>query len=243
MKKLVLLLVFINLVLLSYFNLDRILPSAPKVTAVAINPEKINLLTQQQIEALPKKTAESSSAVPTPAPTTGAAPATDTVKTSDTAFNQTTATSCYEWGIFSASSLTGAQSAALNLSLQPTVKEQTSLEAKRFWVYKPPLKSAEAAQSKASELKALGVQELFVLQDSKWKNAISFGVFEDEKLATNLLKELRAKGVKDVVKASRNQGKGHSSLLFKKLTETEVAELKKLKPAFPEANLKEISCN
>lgn len=243
MKKLVLLLVFINLVLLSYFNLDRILPSAPKVTAVAINPEKINLLTQQQIEALPKKTAESSSAVPTPAPTTGAAPATDTAKTSDTASNQTTATSCYEWGIFSASSLTGAQSAASNLSLQPTVKEQTSLEAKRFWVYKPPLKSAEAAQSKASELKALGVQELFVLQDSKWKNAISFGVFEDEKLATNLLKELRAKGVKDVVKASRNQGKGHSSLLFKKLTETEVAELKKLKPAFPEANLKEISCN
>lgn len=241
MKKLVLLLVLINLILLSYFNLDHILPSAPKVTAVAINPEKIKLLTQQQIEALPKKTAESSPATPEPA--ASSVSASDTAKTSNTASVQTTGTSCYEWGIFSATSLTGAQSAASHLSLQPTVKEQTSLEAKRFWVYKPPLKSTEAAQIKASELKALGVQELFVVQDAKWKNAISFGIFEDEKLATNLLKELRAKGVKDVIKASRNQGKGHTSLVFNKLTDAEVAELRKLKPAFPEADLKEVSCN
>jgi hypothetical protein len=123
------------------------------------------------------------------------------------------------------------------------VKEQTSLEAKRFWIYKKPLKSVEAAQAKALELKALGIQDLYIVQDVRWKNAISFGVFEDEQLATNLLNELKAKGVKEVMKALRNQGKGHASLQFNKLTDTEIIELKKLKPAFPEANLKKVDCS
>jgi hypothetical protein len=233
MKKLVWLLVFINLGLLSYFNLELILPGTPKAAMTAISPEKINVLTLQQIEALPKKVAE----LPTPVATP--------VLTADATISASTTTpaACYEWGVFSTARVTDAQVASSNISLQATVKEQTSLEAKRFWVYKPPLKSAEAAQAKTIELKALGVEELFVVQDSKWKNAISFGVFEDEHLATSLLKELKAKGVKDVVKALRNQGKGHASLIFSELTDEKVAELKKLKSDFPEADLKEVSCN
>lgn len=222
MKKLVWLLVLINVGLLSYFNLDLILPSAQKAVATAINPEKIKLLTPQQIEALPKIVAK------LPTPDTAALPPAD---------------SCYEWGVFSTDRISDAQVASSNMSLQAKVKEQTPLEAQRFWVYKPPLKSPEAAQAKALELKALGIQELFVVPDSKWKNAISFGVFEDEKLATSLLKELKAKGVKDAVKALRNQGKGHASLLFSELTDEKLAELKKLKSDFPEADLKKISCN
>jgi hypothetical protein len=239
MKKLVWLLILINLGLLAYFNLDLILPNTAKVATIAISPEKIKVLTQQQIEALPKKVVEM------PAPVNPAlavdekianintTPATPLAKTS----------ACYDWGVFSSVRVTDAQIAASKLSLQATVKEQTSLEAKRFWVYKPPLKSAEAAQAKALELKALGVEDLFVVQDAKWKNAISFGVFEDEQLATSLLKELKAKGIKDAVKALRNQGKGHASLIFKDLADEKIAYLKNLKSDFPEAELKEISCN
>lgn len=230
MKKIVWLLVFINIGLLAYFNLEYMIPGVPKATRAAINPEKINVLSPRQIDALPKKSAES----PTPA----------AVSTNTTAASTTdTEASCYEWGIFSTVSLSNAQKAASNLSLQPAVKAQTSLEAKRFWVYKPPMKSVEAAQAKALELEALGVQELFVIQNSKWKNAISFGVFEDEQLASNLLNELKAKGIKDVVKALRNQGRGHASLLFNKLGDADAVALKKLKPDFPEANLKVVSCD
>jgi hypothetical protein len=239
MKKLVWLLVLINVGLLAYFNKDVILPNAPKAASLAIHPEKISILTQQQIDALPKKGSASTVASITP-------PTVDTSSTANTAPVTEPApikTTCYEWGVFSAASLTGAQTAVSNLSIQTTVKEQSSLEAKRFWVYKPPLKSVEAAQAKALELKALGIQELYIVQDAKWKNAISFGVFEDEQLATNLLNELKAKGVKEVVKALRNQGKGHASLQFNKLTDTEVIELKKLKPEFPEADLKEVACS
>lgn len=219
MKRLVWLLVFINIGLISYFNLDRILPSAPQVKLTEIDAEKITVLSQKQIEALPKKTVSTSPTSPPPA------------------------TSCFEWGIFSASSIASAQSAVTKLALQATLKEQNSQEAKRFWVYRPPAKTAQEAQTKAAELKAAGVEDLYVVQDPKWKNAISFGIFEDEQLATKLLNELKAKGVKDVVKALRNQGQGHSSLLFNNLTTTEVTALNKLKPDFPEADLKEVGCH
>jgi len=58
-----------------------------------------------------------------------------------------------------------------------------------------------------------------------------------------LQKELQAKGVKNVEKALRTQGKSYSSLLLKNLTENEIAEIKKLKPNYPAAELKEVSCD
>jgi hypothetical protein len=242
MKKLVWLLVLINVGLLAYFNKDVILPSAPKAAMVAIQPDKISILTQPQVDALPSK--GSAPAAPTSAAAAITPPTVDaTVVTNVASVASPANSACYEWGVFSAANLTGAQSAVSNLSLKATVKEQSSLEAKRFWVYKPPLKSAEAAQAKALELKTLGVNELYVVQEAKWKNAISFGVFEDEQLATNLLNELRAKGVKEVVKSLRNQGKGHASLQFSKLTDAEMLAIRKLKPDFPEANIKEVTCN
>ena len=144
--------------------------------------------------------------------------------------------------MFSGSSIANAQSAAARLSLQATVKEQPSPLGKRFWIYRPPLKSAQEALVRAAELKALGVDDLFVVQEPKWKNAISFGIFEDEQLAIKLLNELKAKGVKDAMKTLRNMGKNHSSLVFKQLSDTDVAEVEKLKPEFPDAELKEVSC-
>jgi hypothetical protein len=233
MKKLVGLLVVVNIGLLVYFNSDRILPGSPAIKQLEINPEKITILSQQQIDALPKKSSSEPNTMPAVAVTAVVAPATEVV---------TVATSCYEWGIFSAPNVAGAQTAVSKLSLQAATIEQTTQDAKRFWVYRPPLKTAQEAQIKAAEFKALGVQDIFVVQEPKWRNAISFGVFEDEQLATKLMNELKAKGVRDIVKALRNQGKGHFSLLFKNLAEPQVTALKQLKPTFPEAELKEVSC-
>ena len=220
MKFLFWLLALINIGLFVYFNLNYILPSAPQIKALEIDPKKIQLLTPQQIEALPRKKDESLPPQSTPV-----------------------ATSCFEWGVFSDTNIANAQSAVAKLALQATIKEQTPQQAKRFWVYREPLKTTQEAQLKAAELREQGIEDLFVVQEPKWKNAISFGVFEDEQLATNLLNELKAKGVEKVVKALRNQGKKHSSLVFSELTEHDAEELKKLKPAFPGAELNEVSCD
>ena len=227
-KNFILILIFMNLGLLIYFNADLILPNPAKAVTAEINPEKIKILTPQQIESLPKKSVETSSATPTE---------------NDTIPVNTQALTCYEWGVFSKARVTDAQIASSNIALQPLVIEQTTPDTKRFWVYKPPLKSAEAAQAKALELKALGIKDLFVVQDAKWKNAISFGIFEDEQLATKLFKELKAKGIKDIAKALHDQGKGYAHLLFKNIAAEKITELQKLKSDFPEANLQEVSCN
>ena len=221
MKHVFWLLVAINLSLLAYFNLGYIMPSKPQIKALEINPEKIQLLTPNEIKALPKKTAVAP-ATPQPIPVT---------------------TACYEWGIFSNENLTDAQTAVSQLALQTTVRNENSKQAKRFWVYRPPLKSTYDAQQKAAEIKALGVEDLFVVQEVKFKNAISFGIFEDEQLALKLVSELKAKGVRDVSKALRNQGDSHSSLILSNVGEKEVLALEKLQPDFPDAKLKKISCN
>lgn len=220
MKRFFWLLVLINLGLLAYFNMGYILPGNPEIKLTEINPDKIKLLSQAEIDSLPKK-AESSAPV---------------VVTQPVAM-------CFEWGIFSDASLATAQKTLAKMAIQATTKEENSNQPKRYWVYKPPVKTTAEAQKKAAEFKELGVEDLFVVQEEKWKNAISFGIFEDEQLAEKLVQELRAKGIKNVEKILRTNGKGHHSLLLGSLNENEIAELKKLKPDFPAAELKEVSCN
>jgi hypothetical protein len=222
MKWLVGILLFLNIGLWAYFNQALFMPQIPQVKQPELSPEKIRILKPEEVASLPKKTPAEPEPAVAPVPVV---------------------TACYEWGVFSGASIANAQAAIANLSLRAEIKEQTSKEAKRFWVFRPPLKSAEEAHAKAEELAALGIDELFVVQEPKWRNAISFGVFEDEQLATNLLRELKAKGVKEVVKALRSQSKSNASLRFDGLTDAQVAELEKLKPDFPQAELKKTSCS
>jgi hypothetical protein len=222
MKRFFWLLVLINFGLLAYFNIGYILPSKPEIKLTEINPDKIKLLSQADIDALPKK---AQSSLP---------PA--TIEPQPVAM-------CFEWGIFSDTGLAKAEKALAKMAIQATAKEENSNQPKRYWVYQPPVKTIAEAQKKATEFKELGVEDLFVVQEDKWKNAISFGIFEDEQLAEKLMRELRAKGIKNIEKILRTNGKGQHSLLLDSINENEVSELKKLKPDFPAAELKEVSCN
>lgn len=216
MKRLLVMLVVLNIGLWLYFNVAQILPSPPKQNQPEIMPEKIRLPSAQEIAVMPKR-AENLTPAPLP-------------------------TACYQWGEFSGARIAEAETTAQKLGLTATRKEQIPLQARRFWVYRPALKSAEEAQAKAAELKALGVEYLMVMQEPQWKNAISFGVFADENRANKLLNELKAKGVNNVEKALRNQGGSYSSLLFTNLTADHVAALQQLKPSYPEANLEPVAC-
>lgn len=222
MKPLFWLLVLFNLGLFAFFNSAYILPGSPQLNRAEILPEKITILSPLEIAALPKKV--DNTLIP---PSIAASPTTNI---------------CHEWGVFSDTNLSNAQNAIAALSLNVTTIEQSSQQARRFWVYKPPLKSNQEALQKVAEFKALGIEDVFIVQEPKWKNAISFGIFVDEKLAIKLLSELKAKGVKDAVKALRSQGNTYTSLALNNLTNHDIAEINKLKPAFPGADLKEVSC-
>ena len=224
MKLLVWLLVLFNVGLLAYFNMDLILPQ-PVVADRSIQPEKLKILSAKDLEAMPKKEAP-------PAVTAAvAAPA------------EAQATSCYKWGNFTKTNLPAAQVVLARLGLQGEVnQEQGAQEDRRFWVYYPPLKNAELAKQKAAEIKALGVQELIIVQDSQWRHAISFGLFQDEQLAINLLNDLHAKGIKGATKTLRSPGKSLSSLLIKAVTAEAALELHKVKPEFIGTDIVPAAC-
>ena len=220
MRSLILMLLLGNIGLYAYFNRALYLPAPASQQLVEIQPEKVVVLNPSQIAALTKKV----------------------VVVPPALILDQIVTTCYEWGVFTGANQTRAEQAIKALGLKFTVKPQSSSQAKRFWVYRQPLPNAEAAQAKVLELKALGVQDLFVVQEPKWRFAISFGVFEDEQLATKLLNDLKAKGVKNVTKSIRNQGKDAASFKIVDLTESNLQAVEKLQPDFPEATLNEVAC-
>ena len=151
-------------------------------------------------------------------------------------------TACYEWSGFNMARVTEAA----NLAQQMNIKTQTNMTSTgqdnvRYWIYKPPLATAEAAQTKADELRKLGVEDFFIVQDDpKWRNAISFGVFRDEKLADKLMADLKNKGVKLLIKATRNGGQ--AVIKLQQVSPQQFASLQKSRSHFPDSVLKEIPC-
>lgn len=228
MRLLVLLLLLLNVGLFAYFNMGQFAP-APVNASREINPEKLIILNQQALDAMPDKQATTTEAAPAPA--------------SIPAVSDLAASTCYKWGNFTKTNLPAAQVVLARLGLQNEVKqEEVATEESRFWVYYPPLKSAELAQKKASEIKALGVDELYIVQDTQWRNAISFGIFQDEQLASGLLNDLHTKGVKNATKALRSTGKSLSSLLIKAMSAETAIELHKVKPEFVGTELTPTGC-
>lgn len=86
-------------------------------------------------------------------------------------------------------------------------------EPEGYWVMHPALPNRAAAERKASELRGLGVTDLFVMNDdSAYPNAISLGLFKSREKADDHLKELRAKGVQ-AARVILREGAGGKSLL------------------------------
>lgn len=222
MKWVVWSLLLINALLVAYFNLGTTHPVGVTASHQEMHPEQIKLLTPAEIEALPKKSSEVTEAQP--------------LATAPVQYN------CYEWGSFSTASLPRARDILAKFSLNSAVKQKTSQEATRYWVYIPRQRSLQAAQAKVEQLRNFGVQESFVILEPQWRYAISLGVFKDEQLATKLLDELKGRGVVSAVKGMRNQENGQASLLINQMSSDMANEIDKLKPDFPGSELKQVTC-
>jgi hypothetical protein len=221
MKIIVTLLLLLNVGLLLYFNIEALAPK-PVMVNRSIQADKLKILSASDVAAMPKKVVE-----------VAAKPA----------LMLDSATGCYQWGSFTQTNLPAAQAVLAGLGVQGVVKQvPTGNEDRRFWVYYPPLKTAALAQQKVDEIKALGVQDLFIVQDLQWRNAISFGLFQDEQLASTLLDELLKKGVKGATKSLRSPGKLLSSLVIKNMAASTALALQKIKPEFVGTELTPAAC-
>ena len=205
-------LVLLNIALWGYFNMDKMTPKV-EVVHKEVNPEKLKLLMDADFGSLERKT-----------------------------FVARPLTNCYKWGRFTSNNLEAAQEVMQRLGLESELIEETPKQDRRFWIYYPPLATPEKAKEKAEEIKRLGIDELYIVQDAQWRNSISFGLFNEEVLADNLLKNLKAKGVRYATKSVRNQGSATSSLLAKSVSAELAVELYNIRPEFIGTDVTSVAC-
>jgi hypothetical protein len=114
------------------------------------------------------------------------------------------AVGCVEWGAFAPAEVAAARQALAPLLAAERLAERRASETAGWWVFLPPQGSRGAAQKKVAELKALGVEDYFIVQDegpARW--AVSLGVFSSEEAARSRLAALRSRGVRSAQVGAR----------------------------------------
>jgi len=147
---------------------------------------------------------------------------------------------CLEWGAFAGDDIARAQSALARFDLSDKVAQRAAGES-GWWVFIPPLKTKAEADKKAGEARALGVEDLYVVQDnSAQRFAISLGAFKTEEAANNYLAQLRQKGVRSAAAAPR--GVKSMTFVIRDPGDAVTARLAELKVEFPGAALRAAAC-
>ncbi len=189
MRIVFLLLVAANVALLAWFQLS---PSAdgasdPEPARRQIKPEQIRLLAGKDLAGLgpadPKAAAKAASAGPAAAGLSA----------------------CIEWGGFALAEAPKAEQVLAPLALGARLSQRRSEETAGWWVFIPPQGNRAGALKKTAELKSLGIDDFFVLQDEgRMRWAVSLGVFSSEEAARTRLEALRAKGVRSAQTGERD---------------------------------------
>lgn len=223
MRLLLLALVLVNVAFYAYSFVARQHDSAETQTAqLQINPDKIRLLHP----AGGARGGAPQDPAPAAVDSTVAAPA-----------------ACLEWGLFAGPDMARADAAIAKLGLPQDSVQRTVISAGGHWVYLPPLKSKTEVGRKITELKNLGVTDLFVMQEpAPLRNAISLGIFKTEDGAQKFLEELRAKGVHSAVIARRDNFLKQVVFFVREPNVTEVASLTELQREFPASEIKAVAC-
>lgn len=221
MKAVLWVLIVLNIALFGYFKLSEPMNDGIQPGHEPIQPERLKVLSPEELAALPKK-------LP-------AAP--DTV-----AAVMLEQAGCYEWGSFSSNTIALARAVLEKSGQNINVRVAAPQEASRYWVYIPPRKTVQEAQARVEELRAVGINDTFLVQEGRWRNAISLGLFREEASAQRLAEELRSRGVADVTSAMRNQEGRQFVIDIKDMSSSMADEIRKLKPDFPYSEMREVAC-
>jgi sporulation related protein len=151
---------------------------------------------------------------------------------------------CLEWGSFNSADLSRAQAELAKLRIEDRLSVKEVEEPSGFWVYVPPSETRQETNKKVAELRIKGITDLFVIQDanSRWKNAISLGMFHTEDAAEKHLAELTRKGVKNAIAGPRDSTVKRSVFVLRDPDDALAAQLVELAREFQDTNLKATAC-
>jgi hypothetical protein len=114
------------------------------------------------------------------------------------------AASCVEWGSFTLADAPRAEKVLEPLALGERLAQRRTEETASWWVFVPPQPNRQGALRKAAELKALGVDEYFIVaEEGQFRWALSLGVFRNENAAQSHLATLRERGVRSAQLGTR----------------------------------------
>jgi hypothetical protein len=211
MRIVIILLLFANLTLYAYTKLDSGGGEAVLLQD-QVQPDKIKLLTPQQVAALgPAKVAA-------------------------------LADVCVEWGPFADAERTRALAELEPLALGRLVSQKRVEFDNGYWVNMGPFASRAAAESRIGDLRKQGVKELAVADAGKGQFAISFGVFRTEPAAVAHADALAQLGIKLAKVQPRQQATTQTLVVVRDPQQPVVARLKDLQAQYPGSELKITAC-
>jgi len=174
-RALFLALLFANLALYAWWRYGVPENAAPAPLSRQIAPDKLKVVAPANLP--PVSATKPPPSPPVPAPAAAAA--------------------CLEWGSFTVADAPRAEQALESLGLGARVAQRRSEEQAGWWVFIPPQANRQSALRKAAELKELGVEDYFVVQeDGAFRWALSLGVFRTEEAAQARLAVVRGQGVR-----------------------------------------------
>lgn len=104
---------------------------------------------------------------------------------------------CLVWGDFYEEQVKYAETVILGLFPDLFYSLEESGNTMMYWLYIPPRPDREAANREINKLRNLGIVSFRVKDGNQWENAISLGMFYDQKDALKQLREVEKKGITD----------------------------------------------
>jgi hypothetical protein len=203
MRTILLLLLLANATLFAYTWLDRPRNGESGRLAQQVQPDRIRLLTPQQVATLgPAKVA----ALPDV---------------------------CLEWGPFNDGERSRALAELEPSGLGRLLTQKRVENATAYWVFVPRLSTRTAVDRRVAELKAAGIKDLFVVDSGPQRFTISLGVFRTEDAANAYVAELGRQGIGDARAGPRQQVIVQTLLVIRDPEAAVVARLRALQPTFP----------
>jgi hypothetical protein len=213
MRTLVFLLLLANVTLFAYTKLDSLGAGEGVRLSQQVQPEKISLLTPQQVATLgPAKVSA-------------------------------LADVCVEWGPLSDGDRTRALATLEPLDLARLISQKKVEVIANYWVFLPPAANKAAADRRVEELRTQGVRDLALVDSGPQRFAVSLGVFRTEDAAQARLAALQAQGVKAAKVGARAQSVMQTVLVVRDPPAPAVARLKELQGGFAGTEIKTGTCD
>jgi len=211
-RTVVILLLLANLTFFAYTRLDSTWDGEAVRLAEQVQPDKIKLLTPQQVAALgPSKVAA-------------------------------LADVCLEWGPLPEGDRSRALAELEPLGLGKLLTQRRVETNTSFWVYLPPAPNRADAERRAGEVRARGMGDVSIVDSGPQRYAVSLGAFVSEDAAKARLAEVVKRGTANARLGPRQQVNVSTLFVIRDPQAPVVARLRDLASAYPGSEAKIGNC-